>query len=46
MSVTIDQWRANIGLFYGQVYGHLSIELSFNWFYIMLFLQFLFFYFF
>ena len=28
MSISIDQWRASIGLFYGQVYGHISIKLS------------------
>ena len=28
MSVSIDQWYASIGLFYGQVYGHFSIELG------------------
>ena len=28
MSVSIDQWRASIGLFYGHVYGHLSIKLG------------------
>ena len=28
MSISIDQWRASIGLFYGQVYGHVSIKLS------------------
>ena len=28
MSVSIDQWHASIGLFYGQVYGHFSIELG------------------
>ena len=28
MSLSIDQWRAGIGLFYGQVYGHVSIKLS------------------
>ena len=27
MSISIDQWRANICLFYGQVYGHFSIKL-------------------
>ena len=28
MSINIDQWCASIGLFYGQVYGHISIKLS------------------
>ena len=28
MSISIDQWRGSIGLFYGQVYGHFSIKLS------------------
>ena len=28
MSISIDQWRASIGLFYCQVYEHLSITLS------------------
>ena len=28
MSISIDQWRASIGLFYGQVCGHISIKLS------------------
>ena len=28
MSISIDQWRASIGLLYGQVYGHFSIKLS------------------
>ena len=28
MSISIDQWRASIGLLYGQVYGHLRIKLS------------------
>ena len=28
MSISIDQWHASIGLFYGQVYGHIRIKLS------------------
>ena len=28
MSVSIDQWRVSIGLFYGEVYGHIRIKLS------------------
>ena len=28
MSISTDQWRASIGLFYGQVYGHIRIKLS------------------
>ena len=28
MSISIDQWSANTGLFLGQVYGHISIKLS------------------
>ena len=28
MSISIDQWRASIGLFYGQVYKHIRIKLS------------------
>ena len=28
MSISIDQWCTSIGLFYGQVYGHVSIKLS------------------
>ena len=28
MSISIDKWRASIGLFYGQVYVHVSIKLS------------------
>ena len=28
MSRSIDQWHASIGLFYGQVYGHIIIKLS------------------
>ena len=28
MSLSIDQWRASIGLFYGQVCGHISIKFS------------------
>ena len=28
MSISIDQWCASIGLFYGQVYGHFSIKLG------------------
>ena len=27
MSISIDQWRASIGLFYGQFCGHISIKL-------------------
>ena len=27
MSISINQRRVNIGLFYGQVYGHISIKL-------------------
>ena len=26
--ISIDQWRSSIGLFYGQVYGHVNIKLS------------------
>ena len=28
MSISTDQWHASIGLFYGQVYGHIRIKLS------------------
>ena len=28
MSISIDQWRVSIALFYGQVYGHFSIKLN------------------
>ena len=28
MSISTDQWRASIGLFFGQVYGHIKIKLS------------------
>ena len=28
MSISTDQWRASIGLFFGQVYGHVKIKLS------------------
>ena len=28
MSISTDQWRASIGLFYGQVHGHIRITLS------------------
>ena len=28
MSISIDQWRVSISLFYGQVYGHFSIKLN------------------
>ena len=28
MAISIDQWRASIGLFYGQVYGQFSFKLS------------------
>ena len=28
MSISIDQWHASIGLFYGQVSGHFSIKLN------------------
>ena len=53
MSISIDQWRASIGLFCDQVYGHIKIKLSVDCcdlkvFIIMsccVFLQVLFFYF-
>ena len=28
MLTSTDQWRAGIGLFYGQAYGHIRIKLS------------------
>ena len=28
MSISTDQWRSSIDLFYGQVYGHIRIKLS------------------
>ena len=28
MLISTDQWRAGIGLFYGQAYGHIRIKLS------------------
>ena len=28
ISISTDQWCASIGLFYGQVYGHIRIKLS------------------
>ena len=28
MSISTDQWHASIGIFHGQVYGHIRIKLS------------------
>ena len=30
MSISIARWHASIGLFYGQVSGHLSIKLEYQ----------------